>query len=72
MDIINVAFEEPLRLEIYGHEVILYAFKAVEPCHVKFGIQAPRSLKVHREEVYKTIMRRLRSEANLEAEIEGA
>lgn len=58
MDIVNLPFEEPLRIQIDGHEVIVYAFKTVEPCNVKFGIQAPRAVKVHREEVYKAILKK--------------
>lgn len=61
MDIVNLPFEEPLRIQVDGHEVIVYAFKTVEPCNVKFGIQAPRAVKVHREEVYKAILKKEQS-----------
>ncbi len=55
MDILNLPFEEPLTIEIKGDRLQLVAFKTQESGNIKFGIKAPRSIKVHREEVYEAI-----------------
>lgn len=55
MDIINLDFEEPLTLVIAGQKVQLIAFKTLEPGNIKFGIDAPRTVQVHREEIYQAI-----------------
>ncbi|MGV3740604.1 MAG: carbon storage regulator [Gammaproteobacteria bacterium] len=55
MDIINLDFEEPLTLLIAGQKVQLIAFKTPEPGNIKFGIDAPRTVEVHREEIYQAI-----------------
>lgn len=59
MEIFTIPFEKPLRIELYGEVVEVMAFKTNEPENVKFGIIAPKTLKVHREEVYKAILRRI-------------
>lgn len=71
MDIVNLPFEEPLRITLDNQEIILYAFKTFEPCNVKFGIQAPRSVKVHREEVYHAIKKKQQLETAEKAELAG-
>ncbi|WP_419418723.1 carbon storage regulator [Legionella sp. D16C41] len=55
MDIINVNFEETLKITIDNKSVLLVAFKTLEYGNIKFGIEAPRSVKVHREEIYQAI-----------------
>ena len=55
MNIINLDFEEPLTLVIAGQKVQLIAFKTPEIGNIKFGIDAPRSMQVHREEIYQAI-----------------
>lgn len=55
MDILNLPFEEPLTIEFRGERVQIVAFKTQEPGNIKFGIKAPRSVNVHREEVYEAI-----------------
>ena len=55
MDIITVNFEEPLMLSVDGETVRVVAFKTQEHGHIKFGVDAPRCIKVHREEVYLAI-----------------
>ena len=55
MDILNINFEESLYIQMDGEVVRLIAFRTPEPNNIKFGIQAPKSLKVHREEVYQAI-----------------
>lgn len=55
MDIINVPFEEPLVIDLKGEPVQLIAFKTQEHGNIKFGVQAPRSVNVHREEIYLAI-----------------
>lgn len=55
MEIITVDFEEPVILTVNNEVVRVVAFKTQEHGHIKFGVDAPRSVKVHREEVYLAI-----------------
>lgn len=55
MDILNVPFEEPFTVELNGEKVQVIAFKTLEHGNIKFGVEAPRSIKVHREEIYHAI-----------------
>jgi carbon storage regulator len=55
MNIVTIDFEEPLTLLVNNETVRVVAFKTQEHGHIKFGIDAPRSIKVHREEVYLAI-----------------
>ncbi|MFZ4077349.1 MAG: carbon storage regulator [Legionellaceae bacterium] len=55
MNIVNISFEEPLILTINQETVHVVAFKTQEHGNIKFGVKAPRSINVHREEVYLAI-----------------
>ena len=55
MDIVTVSFEEPLIFNIRGEIVHVVAFKTPEHGNIKFGINASRSVNVHREEIYLAI-----------------
>ncbi|QBR84403.1 carbon storage regulator [Legionella israelensis] len=55
MDITTVSFEEPLIINISGKIVKLVAFKTQEQGNIKFGVDAPRSVNVHREEIFHAI-----------------
>lgn len=55
MEIINLPFEETIKLDIKGEIIELIAFRTLEHGNVKFGVEAPRSVKVHREEIYHAI-----------------
>lgn len=55
MDILTAAFEEPLFFCVKGELIQIVAFKTLEHGNIKFGIEAPRSVKVHREEIYHAI-----------------
>lgn len=55
MQIISVPFEEPLIIHLNDEIVQLVAFKTQEHNNIKFGIKAPRSVNVHREEIYLAI-----------------
>lgn len=55
MDIMNISFEEPLIILVGGEVVELIAFKTPEHGNIKFGVQAPRSVNIHREEIYHAI-----------------
>ena len=55
MDIVTIPFEEPLTISVNGERVQIVAFKTLEHGNIKFGVQAPRSVEVHREEIYHAI-----------------
>jgi carbon storage regulator len=64
MDIVNLTFEDPLLIHINDQVVKVVAFKTIEPGNIKFGIDAPRTVKVHREEIYQAI--KLKEQLGLE------
>ena len=55
MNIVTIPFEEPLIFEVNGEKVRVVAFKTQELGNIKFGVDAPRSVNVHREEIYHAI-----------------
>ncbi|KGP62195.1 carbon storage regulator [Legionella norrlandica] len=55
MDIITLQFEEPLIIRISNTVVKILAFKTQENGNIKFGVEAPRSINVHREEIFHAI-----------------
>ncbi|STY29200.1 carbon storage regulator CsrA [Legionella wadsworthii] len=55
MDIISLQFEEPLMIHIGDTAVKILAFKTQEHGNIKFGVDAPRSVNVHREEIFHAI-----------------
>lgn len=55
MNIIMLPFEEPLTFCVDGETVQVLAFKTQEHGNIKFGVEAPRSINVHREEIYHAI-----------------
>ena len=55
MNIYTVSFEDPLIISINKELVKIVAFKTQEHGNVKFGVEAPRSINVHREEIYNAI-----------------
>lgn len=55
MDILTLNIEEALLIHVDNEWVKVTPFKSHEPGQVKLGIEAPRSIKVHREEVYKAL-----------------
>jgi len=55
MHIVSIPFEEPLIISINGQVVQIIAFKTQEHGNIKFGVNAPRSINVHREEIYHAI-----------------
>lgn len=65
MDILTVPFEEPLTVCINGEFVQVVAFKTLEHGNIKFGVEAPRSIEVHREEIYHAIKQKLHSKEEM-------
>jgi len=59
MDIISLQFEEPLSICIGDTVVKILAFKTQEHGNIKFGVDAPKSVNVHREEVFHAIKQKL-------------
>jgi len=55
MDIISLQFEEPLIINIANTAVKILAFKTQEHGNIKFGVDAPRAINVHREEIFHAI-----------------
>ncbi len=55
MQIVTIPFDEPLIVCINGEIVHLVAFKTQEHGNIKFGVEAPRSINIHREEIYFAI-----------------
>jgi len=55
MDIISLQFEEPLIICIQDTLVKILAFKTQEHGNIKFGVEAPRTINVHREEIFHAI-----------------
>ena len=55
MEILITPFEEPIQINLNGDIVKIIAFKTAERGNIKFGIEAPRSVKVNREEVFEMI-----------------
>ena len=55
MNIMTISFEEPIVLSVAGEQIKIVVFKTQEHGNVKFGIEAPRSVNVHREEIYFAI-----------------
>lgn len=55
MEIVTISFEEPLNVSINNEKIQIVAFKTLEHGNIKFGVQAPRSIEVHREEIYNAI-----------------
>ncbi len=58
MNIVTLSFEETLYISLEGEIVQLVAFKTPEHGNIKFGVQAPRSINVHREEIYHAIKKK--------------
>jgi carbon storage regulator len=55
MDIISLNFEEPLMIRIGDTTVKILTFKTAEHGNIKFGVEAPRTINVHREEIFHAI-----------------
>lgn len=58
MDILSLQFEEPLMIRINDTYVKILAFKTHEHGNIKFGVEAPRKINVHREEIYHAIQQK--------------
>ena len=57
MEIITISFEEPIQINLNGEIISIVAFKTAERGNIKFGIEAPRSIKVNREEVVRAFQK---------------
>jgi carbon storage regulator len=64
MDIISLEFDEPLIINIQNTAVKIVAFRTQEHGNIKFGVEAPRTVHVHREEIYHAIKQKERLEVS--------
>lgn len=55
MKILTIPFEENFYIQIGNHKIKIVTFETQEPGNIKFGIDASKDIKVHREEVYQII-----------------
>ena len=55
MNIISLNFEEPLIIRMGNDMIKILPFKTAEHGNIKFGVEAPRSINVHREEIFHAI-----------------
>lgn len=55
MDILTVPFESPFTLIVRGQTIQIITFKTPEHGNIKFGIEAPRSVQINREEIHLAI-----------------
>lgn len=63
MNIITIPFEEPFLISLKNGEIVqIITFKTLEHGNIKFGVQAPRSVQVHREEIYYAIKQKNEAE----------
>lgn len=53
MDIVNIEFEQKMKLTVNKQEITCICFKTDEHGNIKFGINAPRQVAVNREEVFE-------------------
>jgi carbon storage regulator len=58
MDIVSLEFEEPLMVKIGNTTVKILAFKTPEHGNIKFGVEAPRTINIHREEIFHAIKKK--------------
>lgn len=65
MDIILLPFEESLTLRVNGETVQIVAFKTQEHGNIKLGVDAPRTVNIHREEIYYAIKQKEEQSAEL-------
>ena len=56
MEILNVNFEDTAILEINGTKVSLTPFQERDENIIKIGVDAPKSIRVNREEIHKQLM----------------
>lgn len=52
MEIIHLAFEKNVRLNVSGKLVEVFVYPTFEKGNIKFGINASRKIPVNREEIY--------------------
>ena len=60
MDIISLQFEETLIIRVADTVIKILAFKTQEHGNIKFGVDAPRTINVHREEIFHAIKQKER------------
>jgi len=53
VDIVNIAFENEMKLTVNQQEVTLICFKTDEHGNIKFGVNAPRQIAVNRQEIFE-------------------
>ncbi|MGQ3892067.1 carbon storage regulator [Legionella sp. CNM-4043-24] len=61
MDIVRLDFEEKLFITLNEQRVELIAYKTNEQGNIKFGIDAPRSMRVNRAEIQKKFIKAVKT-----------
>lgn len=56
MDILSVPFETVFALTIKGELIKIRTFKTPEHGNIKFGIEAPKSVTINREEIHLALV----------------
>ena len=56
MDILTLPFETSITFSVRGETIKLITFKTPEHGNIKFGIDAPKSVRVNREEVQLALL----------------
>ena len=61
MQILTIPFEETFYVKLGADTIKVVAFTTNDPGIIKFGIEASRSVEVHREEIYESIKNQKKS-----------
>ncbi len=61
MEILNLDFEQPFYIQKDDELVKIILFSTLDEKIIKFGIEASKNIKIHREEIYESIQNQKKS-----------